>query len=100
MHEIAALLSVARNDRLNFETASSHEPHTAMPATLSKADVLKAVEELPDEGIALEDVIERLIVLRKVQAGLEQTGQGLPHAEAVEEFKKPRSERRWNLSRG
>ena len=67
-----------------------------MPATLSKADVLKAVEELPDEDIALEDVIERLLVLRKVRTGLEQAGQGLPHAEVVEEFKKPRDERRWS----
>lgn len=67
-----------------------------MPATLSKADVLKAVEELPDEGIALEDVIERLLVIHKVRTGLEQAGQGIPHADVVEEFKKPRSERRWN----
>ena len=67
-----------------------------MSATLSKADVLRAVEELPDEGITLQDVIERLVVLRKVRAGLEQEGQGIPHAEVVEEFKKPRDERRWN----
>ncbi len=38
-----------------------------MPATLSKADVLKAVEELPDENFALEDLIERLIVIHKVR---------------------------------
>ena len=44
---------------------------------LSKADVLKAVNELPDEGFALEDVIERLVVLHKVRTGLEQEGQGL-----------------------
>lgn len=67
-----------------------------MPATLSKADVLKAVEELPDEGIALEDVIERLIVLRKVRAGLEEAGQSISHDRVVEEFKKPRHEREWN----
>ena len=67
-----------------------------MPATLSKAEVLKAVEELPDEGITLEDLIERFVVLRKVRVGLEQEGQGIAHAEVVEEFKKPRHERRWN----
>ena len=43
-----------------------------MPATLSKADVLKAVEELPDENFALEDLIERLIVIHKVRTGLEK----------------------------
>ena len=67
-----------------------------MPATLSKAEVLKAVEELPDDGITLEDLIERFVVLRKVRAGLEQQGQGIAHADAVAEFKKPRHERRWN----
>ena len=67
-----------------------------MPATLSKAEVLKAVEELPDEGITLEDLIERFVVLRKVRVGLEQEGQGIAHAEVVEEFKKSRHERRWN----
>ncbi|GEM_PF-1328421 len=67
-----------------------------MPATLSKADVLKAVEELPDEGIALEDVIERLILLSKVRAGLQESGQGIAHDRVIEEFKKPRHEREWN----
>jgi hypothetical protein len=67
-----------------------------MPATLSKSDILKAVEELPDEGIALEDVIERLVLLRKVQTGLQEVGQGISHNRVVEEFKKPRHEREWN----
>ena len=68
---------------------------TDMPATLSKAEVIKAVEELPDENIALEDLIERLIVIHKVRTGLEQAGQGIPHAEVVKQFKKPRNERQW-----
>ena len=67
-----------------------------MPATLSKAEVLKAVEELPDDGITLEDLIERFVVLRKVRVGLEQEGQGIAQADAAAEFKKPRRERRWN----
>ena len=66
-----------------------------MPATLSKAEVIKAVEELPDENIALEDLIERLIVIHKVRTGLEQAGQGIPHEEVVRLFKKPRNERQW-----
>ena len=57
-----------------------------MPATLSKADVIKAVEELPDEQFAIEDLIERLIVIHKVRTGLEQAGQGIPHAEVVKQF--------------
>lgn len=66
-----------------------------MPATLSKTDVMKVIEELPDENIALEDVIERLIVLHKVQTGLAQEGQGVPHAEVVRQFNKPRDQRTW-----
>ena len=65
-----------------------------MPATLSKADVLQAVSELPDEGFALEDVIERFVMLYKVRTGLAQEGQGLAHADVVAEFKKPRNQRR------
>jgi hypothetical protein len=64
-----------------------------MPDTLTKADVLKAVAALPDDGITLEDVIERLLVVRKVQAGLAQQGQGVPHDEVVAAFKKPPAER-------
>lgn len=66
-----------------------------MATTLSKADVLQAVEKWPDEDFSLEEVIERLIVLHKVRVGLSQEGQGIPHADVVEEFKKPRSERWW-----
>ncbi len=66
-----------------------------MPTTLSKADVIKAIEELPDENIVLEDLIERLIVIHKVRTGLEQAGQGIPHAEVVKQFKKPRNQRQW-----
>jgi hypothetical protein len=66
-----------------------------MPDTLTKADVLKAVAALPDDGITLEDIIERLLVVRKVQAGLAQQGQGVPHDEVVAAFKKPPAERSW-----
>ena len=70
-----------------------------MPATLSKADIIKAVEELPDENFALEDIIERLIVIQKVRTGLAQEGQGVSHAEVVKQFKKPRNERQMHASR-
>lgn len=66
-----------------------------MPATLSKSEIFRALEDLPDEEIALEDVIERLILLKKVRSGLDQTGEGVPHDEVQKQFEKPPEERTW-----
>ena len=66
-----------------------------MPAIQSKEDIVKVVRSLPD-GVSLDDVIERLILLRKVNLGLAQQGQGLPQSKAEAEFRKPRHERSWN----
>ena len=66
-----------------------------MPTTLFRDDVLKVVQGLPDEA-SIDDVIERLILLRKVNAGLAQEGQGVPQSAARAEFAKPRAERDWN----
>ena len=66
-----------------------------MPAVQSKADVVRVVQALPDES-SLDDVIERLILLRKVNTGLAQRGQGLPQSMVEAEFRKPRAERSWN----
>ena len=66
-----------------------------MPAVQSKEDVLRVVQALPDDT-SLDDVIERLILLRKVNVGLSQEGQGVPQSEAEAEFRKPREERSWN----
>ena len=66
-----------------------------MPAIQSKQDVLNVVQSLP-EGATLDDVIERLILLRKVNFGLAQEGQGISQSEAEAEFAKPRNERLWN----
>ena len=66
-----------------------------MPAIQSKDDIVRVVQSLP-EGATLDDVIERLILLRKVNVGLEQQGQGLRQSEAEAEFRKPRQERSWN----
>jgi len=65
------------------------DPHVLMPATLSKADVLKAVEGLPDE----EPLKMSSNVL--VQTGLEEDVRAIPHDRVVEEFAKPRDEREW-----
>ncbi|MFB6277939.1 MAG: hypothetical protein ABEK75_00380 [Salinibacter sp.] len=66
-----------------------------MPATLSKSEIIRALDDLPDEEIALEDVIERLILLKKVRSGLDQAGKGIPHEEVKEQFEKPPEERTW-----
>ncbi len=66
-----------------------------MPAVQSKADIVRVVQALPDET-SLDDVIERLILLRKVNVGLAQKGEGLTQSEAEAEFRKPRAERSWN----
>ncbi|HET6567508.1 MAG TPA: hypothetical protein VFG50_06050 [Rhodothermales bacterium] len=66
-----------------------------MPAVYSKDEIIKVVQALP-EGASLDDVIERLILLRKVNIGLSQEGQGIPQSIAEAEFRKPRSERAWN----
>ena len=66
-----------------------------MSTTLTKADIIKAVEELPGDSFALEDIIEKLIVIHKVRVGLAQEGQGVAHEDVVEQFKKPRDQRNW-----
>jgi len=67
-----------------------------MPTTLSKADVLKAVKALPDEDLSIEDIVQRLLVLKKVKAGLAQSGRGIAQRDVVESFQKPQEERPWN----
>ncbi len=49
----------------------------------TKREILESLERLPDDA-TIEDAIERLIVLYKVQHGLEQLdrGEGVPHEEA------------------
>ena len=66
-----------------------------MPTVQTKADILRIVGDLPDDT-SLDEVIERLILIRKVEVGLTQRGQGVPQARAEAEFQKPRAERSWN----
>ena len=70
-------------------------PRPPVPAVQSKEDVLRVVQALPDET-SLDDVIERLILLRKVNVGLSQEGQRVPQSEAEAEFRTPRAGRPWN----
>jgi hypothetical protein len=46
-----------------------------MPPTFTKPQIVQAVEDLPDDA-TLEDAIERLHFLRKVQKGLVQSESG------------------------
>jgi hypothetical protein len=66
-----------------------------MPATLTKSDVVEAVDKLPEGDVELEDIVDRLILLHKVQTGLHEEGQGLSQKEARKQFEKPPGERSW-----
>ncbi len=48
-----------------------------------KEEILELMEQLPDDA-TIEDAIERLIVLYRIQQGLEQLdkGEGIPQEEA------------------
>lgn len=46
-----------------------------MSDTPTKAKILRAVEDLP-ENATIEDAIERLVFLHKVEVGLKQVQQG------------------------
>jgi predicted transcriptional regulator len=53
----------------------------------TKEKLIKAVEDLPDDA-SLEDVMERLLFLAKVEKGLEQAdkGQTLSHKDVTAKF--------------
>jgi len=42
---------------------------------LSKEKVIEAIQSLPDE-FSIDDVVERLIVLHKIETGLQQVSEG------------------------
>lgn len=54
-----------------------------MPAHTIKQRVLEAIEKLPSDA-SIDDVIERLVLLARVERGIAQldAGQGVPHDEA------------------
>ena len=49
----------------------------------AKEEILESIERLPDDA-TIEDAIEMLVVLYKVQHGLDQLdrGEGIPYEEA------------------
>ena len=54
----------------------------------TKDKVLQAVQDLPDDA-SVEDAMERLLLLAKIEKGLQQadSGQTMPHAEVKERMK-------------
>lgn len=46
-----------------------------MPQATTKAKIVRAVEELP-ENATIEDAIERLVFLHKIEVGLKQAQEG------------------------
>jgi predicted transcriptional regulator len=60
-----------------------------MAAETVKQKILQVVERLPDTA-TLEDAIERLCFLTKVEEGLRQSdaGETVPHAEAIQQIRR------------
>jgi predicted transcriptional regulator len=60
---------------------------STMGAQTAKQKILEAVERLPDDA-TLEDAIERLCFLSKVEEGVRQSdaGETVPHQEAVRQL--------------
>jgi predicted transcriptional regulator len=58
-----------------------------MGAQTAKQKILEAVERLPDDA-TLEDAIEQLCFLSKVEEGLRQSevGETVPHQDAVRQL--------------
>ena len=56
---------------------------------ITKEKALHAVQSLPDDA-SLEDIMERLVFLSKVEKGLQQAdaGQTVPHSEVKEKISK------------
>ena len=53
-----------------------------MPTPTARERILEALQDLPDDA-TLDDAIERLVFLAKIDAGLAEldAGKGIPHEE-------------------
>jgi hypothetical protein len=60
-----------------------HSSEVAMSGITAKQKVLEAIEKLPPDA-TVEDAIERLVLLAKIERGLAEldAGQGIEHGEA------------------
>lgn len=62
-----------------------------MELTINKEKIFQAIAELPEDA-TIEQAIERLIVLHKIEKGLKQIG-GKTQQEVEQHFKKRRENR-------
>jgi predicted transcriptional regulator len=55
----------------------------------TREKVIQAIQDLPDDA-SLEDAMERLLLLAKVERGIQQadSGQTVPHAQVKERMEK------------
>ena len=58
-----------------------------MPVGTAKQRILEAIEKLPPDA-TVEDAIERLVFLAKIERGIAEldAGQGVSHAEAKQQL--------------
>jgi hypothetical protein len=65
-----------------------------MPHATTKAKIVRAVEDLP-EDVTIEDAIERLVFLHKIEVGLKQSREGktVPLDEVEARLKRRRQSR-------
>jgi predicted transcriptional regulator len=69
----------------NVRVCSEQEaPHVTTQERISKTQIVEAMQSLPDDA-GIEQAVERLYVLYKIQRGLDQldAGQGISHEEAM-----------------
>jgi hypothetical protein len=59
-----------------------------MDLTIDKKKIAQTIEDLPDD-VTIEEAIERLVLLHKVQKGLQEK-EGKTQEEVVKHFKKRR----------
>ncbi len=71
-----------------------HLPKRAMSPIITKAQIVRAVSELPDDA-TLDDAFERLFVLHKIERGLREAaeGQTMTQDEVEAYFRKRRASR-------
>ncbi len=65
-----------------------------MPQATTKAKIVRAVEDLPEDA-TIEDAIERLLFLHKIEVGLRQSREGktVPLNEVEARLKRRRASR-------
>lgn len=63
-----------------------------MELSIDKKRIAKTINELPEDA-TIEEAIDRLILLQKVQTGIQQTG-GKTQKELEQQFKKRRKNRK------